>query len=77
MIRMKNDKLPMLEIPPVVSAKTENQMKSESQWLSTDFSHEMIHGMPITVKDKNVGEIEGHLKVEKANSEGQMVVSAH
>jgi hypothetical protein len=37
----------------------------------------MIHGMPITVKDKNVGEIEGHLKVEKANSEGQMVVSAH
>ena len=51
-------------------------MKSVPQWLSTNFAREMIHGIPVTVKNK-LGEIKGRLEVEKDNGKGQLVVSAH
>ena len=52
-------------------------MKSEPEWLSTNFAPEMIREMPVTVKDKFAGEIKGHLEVENDNGKGQLVVSAH
>jgi len=51
-------------------------MKSEPQYLSTDFPPEMFHGIPVKVKNK-LGEIEGRLEVEKDNGKGELVVSAH
>ena len=51
-------------------------MKSEPQCLSTDFPPEMFHRIPVKVKNK-LGEIEGHLEVEKDNGKGELVVSAH
>ena len=36
----------------------------------------MFHGIPVKVKNK-LGEIEGHLEVERDNGKGELVVSAH
>jgi hypothetical protein len=51
-------------------------MKSEPQYLSTGFPPEMFHRIPVKVKNK-LGQIEGHLEVEKENGKGELMVSAH
>ena len=52
-------------------------MKFEPEWLSTNFDPQMIHIVQVKLKDKMVGEIKGHLEVEKDDGKGQLVVSAH
>ena len=52
-------------------------MKSEPQWLLANVAPEIIDLRPIKVKDKHLGEVPGHVKIENVDEKGQLQVSAN
>jgi hypothetical protein len=57
--------------------KNRKRNKMNSNWLSTNFPAAMIDTMPVRIKHKSIGEIKGHLTVEKDDKKGGMIVSAN
>jgi len=52
-------------------------MKSEPQWLSTNFDLVSLRGVPVKVMDGAGREIIGHLEIENEHENGQIKVSAN